>query len=94
MTNQDIQKLVKPLVNKLMFGIIQFFKNNSELPTIELKNKWEVFTLQKNFNIFNYSKLTSIMRQIQYLILGIFKSILTFSVSQKSALFRKRFHCN
>ena len=43
MTNLDIQKQVKPLVDKLMFEIIEFFKNNSNLTPEQLKNKWNTF---------------------------------------------------
>lgn len=43
MTNLDIQKQVKPLVDKLMFEIIEFFKTNSDLSPEQLKNKWNNF---------------------------------------------------
>lgn len=43
MNNADIQVEIKPLVDSLMSEILKFFKDNSNLPTSELKNKWDYF---------------------------------------------------
>jgi hypothetical protein len=43
MTNIDIQKQVKPLVDSLMSELLKFFIDNSDLPTLELKSRWDEF---------------------------------------------------
>lgn len=41
--NNTIQKQVKPLVDSLMSEIIEYFKENSKLPALVLKEKWDNF---------------------------------------------------